>query len=127
MERVKKKKKHNVSTVFRATPGISQGHSAKQELEQFRVNVNPSSYKQLKIILSYEKGDQSGSSESFPFYKAVSCSPTPMNASQFTIQLLLLSILSWSVGSLKKYHSFTLFFQPGNTIPPLTCLVIKTS
>lgn len=36
---------------------LGAGSSAKQELEQFRVNVNPSSHEQLKIILTSEEGD----------------------------------------------------------------------
>lgn len=43
---------------------LGTGNGAKQELEQLRVNVNPSSHKQLKIILTSEEGDGVGSSES---------------------------------------------------------------
>ncbi len=39
------------------TRPLSTGNSAKQELEQFKVNINRSSHKQLKIILTSEEGE----------------------------------------------------------------------
>lgn len=50
---------------------LGASNDAKQELEQLRVNVNPSSHKQLKIILTTEQRDGVGSSPvstlRFPF------------------------------------------------------------
>ena len=41
---------------FMRPPGASDG--AKQELEKFRVKVNPSSHEQLKIISASEEEDR---------------------------------------------------------------------
>lgn len=130
------------SFLFQGTHGsftrpLGAGCGAKQELEQFRVNVNPSSHEQLKIILTAEEGDRGiGSIERiFLFYFLRSHSAASITSFPFTVQTeraaaspivcagvrsLKICSLVRSVGSLNNTPFFPSFQQrKHNSSPPV--------